>query len=88
MLHAHRVFFSVRLLNVTLELRVRAKAVTFFVAYAPTETQNSSDKHAFWTALDRAVEEICKHEQLFVLMGANARKGRREEGEGRGGEQG
>ena len=31
-------FISDRLLKVTLELRGRAKAVTFFVAYAPTET--------------------------------------------------
>ena len=74
-------FNSDRLLKVTLELRDRAKAVTFFVAYAPTETQNGSNKHAFWTSLDRAVEEVPKHEQLFVLMDANARTG--EEGEGR-----
>ena len=40
-------FTSDRLLKVTLELRGRAKAVTFFVAYAPTETQNPSNNHAF-----------------------------------------
>ena len=40
-------FISDRLLKVTLELRGLAKAVTFFVAYAPTETQNGSNKHAF-----------------------------------------
>ena len=51
-------FISDRLLKVTLELRGRAKAATFFVAYSPTETQNTSNKHAFWTTLDRAVEEI------------------------------
>ena len=34
-------FISDRLLKVTLGLRGRAKAVTFFVAYAPTETQNA-----------------------------------------------
>ena len=38
-------FISDRLVKVTLELRGRAKAVTFFVAYAPTETQ--VNKHAF-----------------------------------------
>ena len=38
---------SDRLLKVTLELRGRAKAVTFVVAYAPTETQNANDKYAF-----------------------------------------
>ena len=73
-------FFSDRLLKVTLELRCRDKVVTFFMAYAPTETQKSSNKHAFWTTLDRAVEEIPKYEQLFVLIDANARKGGRETG--------
>ena len=48
-------FISGCLLKVTLELRGRAKAVTFFVAYAPTEMQNPSNKHVFWTSLDRAV---------------------------------
>ena len=74
-------FISDRLLKVTLELRGRAKAVTFVVAYAPTEPQNAYDKHAFWTSLDRVVEEVPKHEQLFVSMDANARTGRREKGQ-------
>ena len=73
-------FISDRLLKVALELRGCAKAVTFFVAYAPTETQNASNKHALWTSLDKAVEEVPGHEQLFVLMDANARTGRREKG--------
>ena len=42
-------FISDRLLKVTLELRGRAKAVTFVAPYAPTETQNADKKHAFWT---------------------------------------
>ena len=67
-----------RLLKVTLELRGRANAVTYVVAYAPIETQNASNKHTFWTSLDKFVEEVPKHEQLFVLMDANARTGRRE----------
>ena len=74
-------FISDRLLKVTLGLRGWAKSVTVFVAYAPTETQNASNKHAFCTSLDRAVEEVPKHEQLFVLMDANARTGRREKGQ-------
>ena len=79
-------FISDRLLKVTLELRgqakdVQAKDVTFVVAYAPTETQNANNKHAFWTSLGRVVEEVRKHEQLFVLMDANARTGRREKGQ-------
>ena len=40
-------FISDRLLKVTLELRGRAEAVTFFVAYAPTEIHDASKKHAF-----------------------------------------
>ena len=67
-------FISDRLLKVALDLRGRAKAVTFVVAHAPTETQNASNKHASWTSRDRVVEEVPKHdEQLFVLMDANAR---------------
>ena len=74
-------FISDRLLKVTLVLRGRAKTVTYVVAYAPTETQNAKNKHAFWTSLDRVVEEVPKHEQLFVLMDANARTGRRKKGQ-------
>ena len=73
-------FISDRLLKVTLELRGRAKAVMFFVAYAPTEAHNASNKHAFWTTLDRAVKDVPRHEQLLVLTGANARTGRGEKG--------
>ena len=63
----------------TFELCGRAKAVTFVVAYAPTETQDSEKNHTFWTALDKVVAEVSAHEQLFVLMDANARTGRRGE---------
>ena len=51
-----------------------------FVAYASAETRNVSDKHAFWTTLDRAVKEVPRHEQMFVLMDANACTGKREKG--------
>ena len=73
-------FISDRLRKVSLELRGRAKAATFFVACAPAETQNASNKHTFWTTLDRLVEEVPRHDQLFVLMNANARTDRREKG--------
>ena len=43
----------------------------------PTETQNVSNKHAFWTTLDRATGEVPQREQLFVVMDTNARTGRR-----------
>ena len=48
--------------------------------YTPTEIHDASKKHAFWTTLDRAVKNVPRHEQLFVLMDANARTGRREKG--------
>ena len=48
------------------------------MAYAPTETQNASNKHAIWTSLDKAVEEVPRH---VVLMDANARRGGREKGQ-------
>ena len=60
----------------TLDLRGRAKAVSFVVAYAPTETADASRKNSFWTALDSAVKDVPRQEQLFVLMDANARTGR------------
>ena len=41
---------------------------------------NASNNHAFWTALDRALEEVPEQEQQFLLMDANARTGRREKG--------
>ena len=38
-------------------------------------------KHASWTSLGRAVEDVPKREQLFVSMDANARNRRREKGQ-------
>ena len=70
-------FISDRLLKVTLELCGRARAVTFVVGYAPTDPQSLRKKNAFWAALERVVKEVPEHEQLFVLMDANARTGRR-----------
>ena len=46
-------FISDHLLKVTFELCGHARAVTFVVAYAPTETQDSEKEHTFWTALDK-----------------------------------
>ena len=70
-------FISDRLLKATLELCGRARAVTFIVGYAPIDTQSVGKKHAFWTALERVVKEVPEHEQLFVLMDANAHTGGR-----------
>ena len=70
-------FISDRLLKVTLKLHGRARAVMFAVGYAPRDTQSVGKKDPFWTALERLVKEVPEHEQLFVLMDANARTGRR-----------
>lgn len=51
------------------------------VAYAPTEPSNAEVKRAFWQRLDTLVQRIPSKECLFVLMGANARTGKRVEGE-------
>ena len=49
-------FINERLLKVTLKLHGRASAVSFVVAYGPTEcTRDESKKRAFWAALERAV---------------------------------
>ena len=66
-------FISDRLLKVTLESCGRARAVTFVVGYAPTDTQSVGKNNAFWTALERVAKEVPEHEQLFVLMDANVR---------------
>ena len=65
----------------TLKLCGQARAVTFVVGYEPIDTQYVGGKHAFWTALERVVKEVPEHEQLFMLMDANARTGRRGGGE-------
>ena len=70
-------FISDRLLKVTLELCGRARAMPFVLGYAPTDTQSDGKKHACWTALGRIAKELPENGQLFVLMDANARTGRR-----------
>ena len=51
------------------------------MAYAPPETQNASNKDAFLTSLDRAVEDVPRYEQSLLLADANARTGRGEKGQ-------
>ena len=78
-------FINDLLLKVTLELRGRAKAFTFFVVYASTETKNASKKHAFWTTLGRAVEKVPKHKQKAVRVdGCQRTHGEEEEVRGWG----
>ena len=56
-------FINERRLKVTLKLHGRTSAVSFVVAYGPTEyTRDESKKRTFWAALDRAVKDVPKHE--------------------------
>ena len=53
--------------------------MTFLAAYGPTESTRDGGKNELsgQPALDGIVKEMPKHEQLFVLIGGNARTGRR-----------
>ena len=73
-------FISGMLLKVMREKCGPAQLVTFVVGYEPIDTQYVGKMHAFWTVLDRAVKKVPEHKQLFVLMGENARTGRRRSG--------
>ena len=59
---------------------VKPKVIASNVVYAPTETQNTSSIHAVWITLNKAVEEVLKHELLFVLMDLDSRMGMTEKG--------
>ena len=73
-------FIGDRLLKVTQGLRGRAKSVSFVATYVPTEIADVSRKNIFWAALGSAVKVVPPSEQLFVLMDANGRTGKRGEG--------
>ena len=69
-----------RLLKVQLNLTGKSNRVTFVVAYAPTECAADSDKTRFWSMLLETVASVPRKDQLFVLMDANARTGKRDQG--------
>ena len=80
-------FISDRLLKVILELRGRAKAVTFFVAYAPFETQNASNKHVdILDELGQSCGGGTQTRTAVLVDGCQRPHG--EEGEGTSGEKG
>ncbi|CAB1113389.1 unnamed protein product [Ectocarpus sp. CCAP 1310/34] len=76
---------SPRLMKVRLTIG-RTCGVTFVVGYAPAKTVRTTAggdlnaKDSFWTALDAALREFQSRDHLVVLMGANARTGRRRDG--------
>lgn len=65
-------FISDRLLKLVLDLRLRAKDVSFVMIYTPTKIDDTS-KNMFWVALEIALEDTPFYEQLFVPMDGNAR---------------
>ena len=70
-----------RLMAMRFEISGQSGAINFISAYAPTEVTEDETKQAFWDRLDSLVQRIPAKECLYVLMDANARTGRRIEGE-------
>ena len=66
-----------RLMSMTFNLTGKSNAVTFIVAYGPTDTVSDTreQKAVFWTDLESAVSRVPSSDYLFVLIDANARTG-------------
>ena len=69
-----------RLLKVQLSLTGKWNRFTFVVAYAPTECAADNEKTRFWSMFLETVASVPRKDQLFVLMDANARTGKRDRG--------
>ena len=66
-----------RLISMTFNLTSKSNAITFVVAYGPTDTVSKTreQKHVFWADLECAVSRVPSSDDLFVLIDANARTG-------------
>ena len=66
-----------RLMSMTFNLTGKSNAVTFIVAYGPTDTvfNTREQKAVFWADLESAVSRVPSSDYLFVLIDANARTG-------------
>ena len=62
-------------------ISVKLNFVTFVVAYAPTEAAPEGQKAKYMAALNCTVASVPTRECVFVLTDANARTGKRAEGE-------
>ena len=71
---------SARLLKA--RVSIKSNLVTFVVAYAPTEEAPEGQKAKYMAALNCTVASVPAREYVFVLTDANARTGKRGEGEG------
>ena len=66
-----------RLMSMTINLTGISNAVTFVLAYGPTDTVSNTreQKDVFWADLESAVSRVPSSDFLFVSIGANARTG-------------
>ena len=66
-----------RLMSMTFNLTGKSNAVTFVVAYGPTDTVSNTreQKDVFWTDLENAVSRVPSSDDLFTLIDTNARTG-------------
>ena len=66
-----------RLMSMTFNLTGKSNAVTFIVAYGPTDTVSNTreQKAVFWANLESAVSRVPSSDYLFVLIDAIARTG-------------
>ena len=64
-------------MSMTFNLTGKSNAVTFIVAYGPTDTVSNTreQKAVFWADLESAVGRVPSSDYLFVLIDANARTG-------------
>ena len=65
------------LMSMTFILTGKSNAVTFIVAYGPTDTVSNTreQKAVFWANLESAVSRVPSSDYLFILIDANARTG-------------
>ena len=66
-----------RLMSMTFHLTGKSNAVTFVVAYGPTDTVSNTreQKDVFWADLENAVSRVPSSDYLFNLIDTNARTG-------------
>ena len=67
-------------MKVRIQLEGKSNDVSFVVGYAPTLGSLAREKDHFWNALDSVVTGVPSGDHLFVLMGENARTGKRQSG--------
>ena len=66
-----------RLMSMTFNLAGKSNAITFVVAYGPTDTVSNTweQKDVVWADLESAVNRMPSSDYLFVSIDANARNG-------------